>query len=208
MQKRYDDIFTPRELLTLSSIIQVGEATYRELMETQYPMFRHPYMRDIKGRIRTKLVQIQCELESHDPKFPFEFVQHEFEYGHIIPELRNGKVILHIARSSSPEVLPYPSSYKISLSNNNHTLNRQMVMDFGQPISCVDEPYYGILTFGGREQTFSVIQFPEPGYESVAESIILPQTYPDEISENAEIFERKKAVLKNEFLAQPFEEVI
>ncbi len=69
------DIFTPRELMTLASIVQVGDATYRELMETQRPMFGHPYFDDTRGRIRTKVVQMQCEIESHDPKFPFEFVQ-------------------------------------------------------------------------------------------------------------------------------------
>ena len=71
MYTQFKDIFTPRELSTLASIIQVGDTAYRELMETQHPMFGHPYFADTKGRLRTKLVQMQCEIESHDPKFPF-----------------------------------------------------------------------------------------------------------------------------------------
>lgn len=39
MYTQFKDIFTPRELLTLSSIVQVGDATYRELMETRTSLF-------------------------------------------------------------------------------------------------------------------------------------------------------------------------
>ena len=58
MHDQFRDIFTPRELMTLASIVQVGDATYRELMETQRPMFGHPYFDDTRGRIRTKVVQV------------------------------------------------------------------------------------------------------------------------------------------------------
>ena len=208
MQTQFADIFTSQELLALSSIVQVGDAIYRELMETQQPMFGHPYFTGIRGRIRTKLVQMQCEIESHDPKFPFEFVQREFQYKHLIPELRNKNAILHIARSASPEMLSYASKYKIKLSNNNHALQRQMVIDLNQTPPYGNEPYYGILTFGGRDHTFAVIQFPEPGYGGIAEQLFLPRVSPNEASESAHAFERKKAVLKKEFLAHGMEEVV
>lgn len=208
MYTQFKDIFTPRELLTLSSIVQVGDATYRELMETQRPMFGHPYFADTRGRLRTKLVQMQCEIESHDPKFPFEFIQREFQYKQLIPELRNKGVILHIARSSAPDSLSYASKYKIRLSNNNHALQRQMVIDFDKTPPYGNEPYYAILTFGGRSQTFSVIQFPEPGYTGIAESLPLPQISLTNESESTKVFERKKAVLKKEFLAHGAEENI
>ncbi|WP_050618713.1 hypothetical protein [Intestinimonas massiliensis (ex Afouda et al. 2020)] len=208
MPERFQNLFTPRELMTLASIVQVGDATYRELMETQRPMFGHPYFADTRGRLRTKLVQMQCEIESHDSKFPFEFVQREFQYKQLIPELRNKSVILHVARSSSPNDLPYASKYKIRLSNNNHALQRQMVIDLDQTPPYGDEPYYGILTFGGRGQTFSVVQFPEPGYTGVAEQLLLPQIVLNDESENTKVFERKKAVLKREFLAHGIEEDI
>lgn len=208
MYTQFKDIFTPRELLILSSIVQVGDATYRELMETQRPMFGHPYFADTRGRLRTKLVQMQCEIESHDPKFPFEFIQREFQYKQLIPELRNKGVILHIARSSAPDLLPYASKYKIRLSNNNHALQRQMVIDFDKTPPYGNEPYYAILTFGGRSQTFSVIQFPEPGYTGIAECLPLPQISLSNESESTKVFERKKAVLKKEFLAHGAEEDI
>lgn len=208
MPERFQNLFTPRELMTLASIVQVGDATYRELMETQRPMFGHPYFADTRGRLRTKLVQMQCEIESHDSKFPFEFVQREFQYKQLIPELRNKSVILHVARSSSPNDLPYASKYKIRLSNNNHALQRQMVIDLDQTPPYGDEPYYGILTFGGRGQTFSVVQFPEPGYTGVAEQLLLPQIVLNDESENTKVFERKKAVLKREFWAHGIEEDI
>ena len=207
MQNQFVDMFTTRELYTLSSIVQVGDATYRELMETQQPMFGHPYFIDIRGRIRTKLVQMQCEIESHDPKFPFEFAQREFQYKQLIPELRNKNVILHIARSESPEMLSYASKYKINLSNNNNALYRQIIIDLDQTPPYGDEPYYGILTFGGRNQTFAVIQFPEPGYGGIAEQLVLPKVTSAEASENAHTFERKKAALKKEFLSHGMEEV-
>lgn len=208
MQNQFDDIFTSRELLTLASIVQVGDATYRELMETQRPMFGHPYFADTRGRIRTKLVQMQCEIESHDPKFPFEFFQREFQYKQMIPELRNKNVILHIARSNSPEALSYASKYKVKLSNNNHALQRQLVIDLDQAPPYGNEPYYGILTFGGWGQTFSVIQFPEPGYSGIAELFPLPQVILTGETESASAFERKKAALKKEFLAHGIEEVV
>lgn len=208
MHDQFKDIFTPRELLALASIVQVGDATYRELMETQSPMFGHPYFADTKGRLRTKLVQMQCEIESHDPKFPFEFVQREFQYRQLIPELRNKNVILHIARSTSPDALPYESKYKIRLSNNNHGLQRQLIFDFDQMSPYDEVPYYALLTFGGRNRTFSAIQFPEPGYTGIAESFLLPEISLSVENESTRIFERKKAVLKKEFLAHNIEEVI
>ena len=135
-------------------------------------------------------------------------MQREFQYKQLIPELRNKSVILHVARSSSPNDLPYASKYKIRLSNNNHALQRQMVIDLDQTPPYGDEPYYGILTFGGRGQTFSVVQFPEPGYTGVAEQLLLPQIVLNDESENTKVFERKKAVLKREFLAHGIEEDI
>lgn len=208
MHNQFRDIFTTRDLMALGSIIHLGDAAYHELIETQHLIFGHPYFADTRGRLRTKLVQIQCEIESHDPKFPFEFVQREFHYGQMIPELRNKNVILHIARSASPEILPYASKYKIRLSNNNHALQRQMVIDLDQTPPYGDEPYYAILTFGGRSQTFAVIQFPEPGYTGIAEYIPLPQISLASESESAKVFERKKAALKKEFLAHGIEENI
>lgn len=207
MYNQFKDIFTLRELITLASIVQVGDATYNELMESQRPMFGHPYFEDMKGRLRTKLVQMQCEIESHDPKFPFEFVQREFDYKQLIPELRNKNVIIHVGRSSSPDALPYASKYKIKFSNNNHFLQRQMCIDLDHTPPYCDEPYYAILTFGGSGQTFSVIQFPEPGYTGIAERILLPQIILNDESESTKVLSRKKAVLKKEFLAHGIEEV-
>ena len=139
----FSDIFTARQLVTLASIVQVGDAAYRDLMETQRPMFAHPYFADTRGRIRTKFVQMQCEIESHEPNFPFEFSQRYFEYNQCIPELRTKNVILHIARSTAPDCLPYESKYKLRLSNNNFGMQRQMVIDtdFQPPYS--EEPFYG-----------------------------------------------------------------
>ena len=208
MPTNFKDIFTARELFALSSIVQVGDSAYRDLMETQRPMFGHPYLADTRGRIRTKFVQMQCEIESHDPKFPFEFFQREFQYNQIIPELRNKNVILHIARSSSPENLPYASKYKISLSNNNNALQRQMVIDPDNTPPYGDEPFYALLVFGGGTKTFSAIQFPEPGYQGIVETLPLPQVSLIDEAETTEVFERKKAVLKKEFLAHGVEEVI
>lgn len=202
----FSDIFTTRELTTLASIVQVGDATYRELMETQRPMFGHPYFADTRGRIRTKLVQMQCEIESHEPSFPFEFAQRYFDYNQCIPELRTKNVILHIARSNTPDCLPYESKYKLKLSNNNHALQRQMIIDtdFQPPYS--EAPFYGLLVFGGREDTFAVVQFPEPGFENIAEIVPVPQLSLLSVPEETVVFERKKAALKQEFLARGLEE--
>lgn len=201
MQGQFKEILSAREIAALAAIVQVGDATYRDLLEANKPMLGHPYFTDTRGRIRTKLVQIQCEIESQDPKFPFKFVQREFRYKQMIPELRTKKVILHIARSSSPDELPYPSKYKVQYSNNNHAIQRQMIIDLDQTPPYGDGPFYGILTFGGRGQTFSVIQFPEPGYLGIAEQIWLPSIALSDNNENVKVFERKKAVLREEFLA-------
>ena len=197
----FKDAISIHELSTLSSIVQVGDSTYKELMEKQDIVFSHPYFYDIRGRIRTKLVQMQCEIESHDSGFPFNFAQREFSYKHIIPELRSKNVIIHIARSVSPAKLSYKSKYKEALSYNNEPLCRQFAMFLDETPTYRLDPFYGLLTFGGNEQTFSVIQFPAPGYKDIAESIIIPQVISIESPEEAETFERKKARLKKEFLA-------
>lgn len=208
MSKNFRDIFTVHQLSMLSSIVQVGDSAYRDLVETQSPMFGHPYLSDTKRRIRTKLVQMQCEIESHDLKFPFKFSQRKFQYNQIIPELRNKNVILHIARSASPENLPCSSKYKISLSNNNSALYRQMVIDPDSTPPYVDEPFYALLVFGGDSKTFSAIQFPEPGYQGIVETLPLTEISLIDETESTQVFERKKAVLKKEFLSHGIGEVI
>lgn len=199
---------TKNELAALSSIVQVGDSAYKELMESQSPMFGHRYFADTRGRIRTKLVQMQCEIESHDPKFPFEFCEREFSYKQCIPELRTKNVIVHIARTASPGILPYCSKYKMALSHNNTPLSRQMFFDFDNTPSYGLDPFYGILAFGGKNQTFSTLQFPEPGFAGIAESILIPQVIITEDSAESENFERKKSRLKREFLAHETEAAI
>ena len=195
------------ELLTLASIVQVGDATYKELIEKERPMFGHPYCSDIKGRMRTKLVQMECEIESHDPKFPFEFCERHFSHNQRIPELRTKNMILHIGRSRGPSSLPYSSKYKRDLSQNNQPLCRQMVLDFNHTPPFGLEPFYGILVFGGNENTFSIIQFPEPGYKKIAATIEIPQISLTSLSKEEETFKRKKANLRKEFLEHGAEEV-
>lgn len=200
MSKFLENALNTTELATLASIVKVGDTAYRELMENQRPMFAHPYFADTKSRIRTKLVQMQCEIESHDPKFPFEFYQRKFSYKQLIPELHTKNVILHIAQSHTQDALPYRSKYKVALSNNNEPLCRQMILDFNNVPPYTLEPFYGLVVFGGKEQTFSIIQFPEPEYKGIARTIPVPLTIVTK-SEEKETFERKKAILKKEFLA-------
>lgn len=201
MATYFKETLSNHELSILSSIVQVGDSAYKELMDNQESMFGHPYLYDVRGRIRTKLVQMQCEIESHDSGFPFSFAQRKFSYKHIIPELRTDNIIIHIARSNSPTSLSYKSKYKEDLSYNNEPLCRQLGMCLDKVPPYRPDPYYGLLTFGGKEQTFSVIQFPSPGYGYIVESITIPQVIISESSDDTEIFERKKAKLKKEFLA-------
>lgn len=198
---------TANEMSVLSSMVQVSDATYREILE-QNGMFKHRYLGEIKTRMRSKLMQMQCEIESHSDNFPFEFYEREFSYKQIIPELRTKNVIIHMAYSSSPDSLPYCSKYKVEMSNQNTAFCRQMVFD-----SDVKPPYnyeqtYGILVFGGKLETFSVIQIPEPGFNGIAEIVNIPKINVTDIYENQESFERKKAVLKKEFLEYSAEENI
>lgn len=204
----FKNIFSPKQLSTLASIVQVGDATYRELMEIQQPMFGHRYFNDTRGRLRTKLVQIQCEIESKDPEFPFEFYQREFRYKQCIPELQTKKAIIHIARNDNPFTLPYKSKYKTDLSYRNDAIRRQIIFNANNTPPYSNEPFYGMLVFGGRQQTFSNILFPEPGYKGIAETIAVPQINLINDGKQNETFERKKAVLKEEFLAYKEQEVI
>lgn len=202
------ELFSSKQLATLYSVVQIGDATYRELMESERRMFRHPYLASERGRIRTKLVQMQCELESHEASFPFEFVQREFDYGHVIPELHTNGVIIHIARSLAPDKLPYESAHRLDLSYNNNPLQRQMVIDPMLEPPYSDVPFYGILVFGGQEETFSVIQFPEPGYTSIADTVVVSMEHQKPSIDSDKAFERKKAKLKKEFLDHGAEEEV
>lgn len=200
------DLLTRQEVLTLGSIVQVGDATYFDLMEAESPMFAHPYFTDLKGRIRTKLVQMQCEIEHYDNRFPFEFSEREFCYGYKVPELRNENIIIHIAQSSSPTALPSKADYKNDLTYNNDMLCRQMKLDWGEH-KYVQEPLYGLLVFGGRRgKTFCRLQLPEPGYKAIADYIDIPLLSMVEEKEETKKFERKKAVLREEFLAHSTKE--
>lgn len=207
MEEFKKELLTQHQMITLASIVQVGDATYFDLIETERPMFAHPYFTDLKGRIRTKLVQMQCEIERYDNKFPFEFSEREFCYGHKVPELRNKHMIIHIAQSSSPVSLPSKADYKYDLTYNNDPLCRQMRLNFGEEQKYVQEPYYGILVFGGRrEKTFCRLQFPEPGYKAIADYIDIPMLSLVDKKEETKKFERKKAVLRDEFLAHGVKE--
>lgn len=196
------ELLTQQEKIALASIVRVGDATYFDLMEAESPMFAHQYLTDVKGRIRTKLVQMQCEIEHYDDKFPFDFFEREFCYGHKVPELRNKHMVIHIAQSRSPNSLPSKAEYKHDLTYNNDQLCRQMRFDFLGEQKYVQEPFYGILVFGGRQgKTFCRLQFPEPGYKAVADYIDIPMISLVEEKEETKKFERKKAVLREEFLA-------
>ena len=202
-----ENILTQREMITLASIVQVGDATYFDLMEAESPMFGHPYFTDLNGRIRTKLVQRQCEIEHYDVKFPFEFSEIEFCCGHKVPELRNEHMIIHIAQSNSPISLPSKADYKHDLTYNNDLLYSQLKLNFLGEEKFVQELYYGILVFGGRRgKTFCRLQFPEPGYKGIADYIDIPILGVMKEQEETKKFERKKAVLREEVLSHNFKE--
>ncbi len=203
-----ETLLNHRQTALLSSVVQIGNETYNELMDTQKDKFAHQYFSDINGRIRTKLIQMQCEIESRSPDFPFHFYQRKFKFNQYIPELHTDKLIINIARTSKPHILPNSSKYKIELSNNNSILNRQLMFDEFNTNNCIDVPFYAILAFGGIKEPFSVLQFPEPGFSGIATSITIPQFFSVEGSEEIEVFERKKAVLKYEFNQHSSEEAI
>ena len=83
-----------------------------------------------------------------------------------------------------------------------------MVIDLNNTPPYSDEPFYALLVFGGCGKPFSAIQFPEPGYNGIIEVLPLPQISFSDESEDTEVFERKKAVLKKEFLVHGVEEVV
>lgn len=203
MANPYLTLFTPEQIRTLSAIVQVGNEAFREIVDQDMAL-RHRYLRDTRQRMLTKMIQMQSEIESHLPNFPFRFSERTFPGGQVIPELDNGRVILHLARSHAPDMLPYPSRYKVELSTNNKLLERQLVIDDDVPSVPVirDIHYYALLTFGNLTNPFAVIQFPEPGFSAIAESIPLPLVAGFDADDGAKSFERKKAVLKKEFLAQ------
>jgi hypothetical protein len=198
------DALSQYELSVLSSMVQVGDATYNELLESQNPILSHKYFISDRGRIHTKLVQMQCEMESRNPNFSFEFAERAFPYNIFVPELRSKNVILHIARSPAPDVLPHEAKYKIALSNNNHALCRQLMIN-PQNVPPVEfEPFYGLLVFGRNraKELFITIQFPAPGYSGIADFIDVPNFFVVSKSDEIVDFERKKAALKQEFLAK------
>lgn len=194
--KKLEHLISNKQLKALASIVQLGTAAYDELIE-QYPSLSHSYFSDTRGRLYTKLVQMQSEIESHNLDFPFVFHQREFRYHQYIPELQSDNLILHIARSNSPDKLPYSSKYKIEFSNNNVPIMRQMIIDDSFNPPYIYEKFYALLVFGGKKEPFSVIQFPEPGFKGISDIIVIPQIV---VSSKTPEFERKKAVLKNKFL--------
>ncbi len=204
MADRLSNAITQDELNALASIVRVGSVAYQELLKSESSLFTHPYFSSLKGRIWTNLVQMECELESHEPKFPFEFHQREFAYNQFIPELRTDNVILHIARSQSPDVLPYDARYKIELSNNNSILCRQLTFCPKEPQVYQEVPFYGLVVFGGRKTLFSTIQFPEPGFAGIADAIPVPLM---ESESTKKTVERKKATLKQKLLSKIEQEI-
>lgn len=201
MEKFKESLLTQYEMTTLASIVQVGDSTYFDLIEKE-SLFAHKYCTDLRGRLRTKLVQMQCEIEHHDNKFPFEFSEIEFCCGYTAPELRNKYMIIHIAQSSSPVSLPSKADYKHKLTYNNNPLCRQMKLDFLGEEKYTEELYYGLLVFGGRRgKTFCRLQFPKPGYTAIEDYIDIPMISLVSEKEETKKFERKKAVLREEFLA-------
>lgn len=199
---KQNQLLTQNQLAALSSIVEIGSALFYDLVESKHPIFGHSFCSDIRNRLHTKLVQIQCELESHESGFPFDYHQRQFAFGQFIPELRSDNIVLHIARSSSPNILPSASRYKVELSFCNSQLHRQLYFDFGKPELIKETPIYGLLVFGGQDEHFSVIQLPEPGYTGIIDIIAVPKFKIHGIYEDPETFARKKAVLKREVLSQ------
>lgn len=207
MNNALKNFLTNEQIISLSSIVQVGNATYHELMESEGLLFAHPYFRDTKGRIWTKLVQVQCELESHEAKFPFNFYQREFRYKQFVPELhtKDEGMIIHLGRSNGPDKLPYGAKYKKELSYNNDRIKRQLMLDDNADYK--ESPFYGILAFGGKKELFSIVQFPEPGYNGIIDTIEIPHLILPKESVETQTFERKKATLKKEFIKREGAEI-
>lgn len=205
MHHMFDSVFSVNQLKTLSAIVHVSEAVYRDFIVSNELLLTHQYLRCECGRIRTKLFQMQSEIESHNPGFPFQFGEINFAYKHTIPELRTDKVILHLARSTSPNRLSNRARYKVDLSENNQAICRQLSFNFDNIGHYEECPLYALLVIGGYDTPFSVIQFPEPGYKDIAKIIPVPQYISSFSAESGVEIERKKAVLRKEFLTSSTE---
>jgi len=192
-------ILCKEQLQTLSSIIQVGEACYRDMI-AEHAISGHRYDEYLISRARTLFVQLQCELCSREPTFPFNVVQQSIHSKLKVTEFHTDNLILHFARSSSPNKLPNETKYRKLLSKNNSSLIIQREANYYKSHLESSLPLFGILTFGGKETLFMVILFPYPGYREIAERIEIPIVSFDELSSSGVEFERKKALLKEEFV--------
>lgn len=206
MDTLFHDLLSPRQLSALSSIVQIGNATFEDLRKANEDIIQHPYMKNNSGRIKTTLVQIQAELERNDPSFPFRFNNRKLRFGQVVPELSTEKVVLHLARSSAPNILPSGAKYKYALSYNNDRIRRQlMIANYSIPPAKY-APLYGILVFGYDDSDDAVIQFPEPGYSDIAEIIRIPKVVLVNNAMDDKKIERRKTSLKTEFLRRKKED--
>lgn len=200
MDTLFHDLLSPLQLSALSSIVQIGNATFEDLRKANEDIIQHPYMKNIRGRIKTNLVQMQAEIEHTDPQFPFRFNSRPLQFGQIIPELSTEKVILHLAHSNAPDALPSAAKYKYELSYNNHKIQRQLMIENYTSPPAMFAPIYGILVFGYDDSGNAVIQFPEPGYTGIADVIPVPKMVLVNSAVEKSRFERRKANLKAEYL--------
>ena len=206
MDSFFQEVLTARQLSSLSSIVQIGLSAYEDLKNSNQGIVLHPFMKNNSGRIKTTLVQIQAELERNDPSFPFRFNSRRLCFGQVVPELSTEKVILHLARSSAPNVLPSAAKYKYELSYNNDRIRRQLMIGNYTTPPAKFAPLYGILVFGYDESGDAVIQFPEPGYSDIAEIIRIPKVVLVNNAMDDKKVERRKASLKTEYLRRKKED--
>ena len=203
MSDTFHSLLDNRQIEMLSAIVQTGRSVASELLEN--PVYDHSFLGPMRGRLYTTCVQMQCELESQTPGFPFRYSETKFPFNQTIPQLATEGLIIHLGRSAHPDELPCKAKYKTRLSYNNQPLLRQMTFDFERNPPYVDSKFYGLLAFGGKEDPFAVLQFPEPGYGGIAEIITIPESCrPEKYDEH--VFERKKAVLKESVLRKYEEE--
>lgn len=191
-----------KQLRTITSIVQIGDSVYNELTSKNTYIFDHKYMLGEKKRMYTKLVHMQCEMESKSPDFPFEFRERNLPFGQKIPELYMDNCIMHFAPSQSTDILPSYAEYKKELSERNRAIRRQLIFNEleDKRVIVKNEAYYSLIAFGKKNgNLFIALQFPEPEYTGIAHSFIIPQLILSGDGDH-ENFKRKQAELKEKYL--------
>lgn len=200
----------PNLLKPIYTVFQNANVMFKEIMGLDY--FNSKYLLNIKGRMLNFVICSLFQPKYLSSNFPFEVEVKDLKFQKSVVLKRNN-ILLTIGKTCSKGTLPNTANYKEEYAAGNWGISNQLFIDWVyEDIIIKQQPYYGIITYGMKENNFDYIDLIIPDYkfQSILDSIEIkpkfellhfePEDDDDSILSNENLKKELQEELQNEIL--------